>query len=87
MSGSDDRTAKLWDVQTGGTVKIFSSHSGWVWSVSISADCTTIASGSVDGKICLWNIQTGKCYYTIKQQNIVYHVGFSPTNPQHFISM
>jgi WD40 repeat protein len=87
VSGSDDHTVKLWDVQTGGVVKTFSGHTGSVWSVSISADCTTIASGSGDHTINLWNIQTGECYHTIQQQDIVDHVSFFPTNPQHLISI
>ena len=86
VSGSKDETVKLWDVQTGGVVKTFFGHTDQVRSVSISADCTTIASGSWDETIRLWSIQTGECYHTIQQQNFVYHVMFSPKDPQHLIS-
>jgi WD40 repeat protein len=85
VSGSRDRTLKLWDVQTGGVVKTFHGHTGGVCSVSISADCTMIVSVSVDGTICLWDIQTGECHYTRKQKQI-YHIVFSPTNPHQLIS-
>jgi WD40 repeat protein len=67
VSGSDDKTVKLWDMQTGGVVKTFHGHTQWVWSVSISADHTRIASGSGDHTICLWDIQTGECLCTIQQ--------------------
>ena len=87
VSGSDDRTVKLWDIQTGGIVKTFFGHTNRVWSVSILADSTAIASGSGDQKIHLWNIQTGECYHTIQQQQTVYHVMFSPKDPQHLISV
>ena len=87
VSGSDDKTVKFWGVQTGGVVEAFHGHTEGVWSVSISADCTTIASGSDDRAIHLWNIQTGECYHTIKQQSFVGYVNFSPTNPQHFMSI
>ena len=87
ISGSDDSTVKLWDIQTGGIVKSFSGHNSLVWSVSISADCTKIASGSSDCTICLWDIQTGACCHIIEQENYVYHVEFSPTNPEHLISV
>ena len=87
VSGSDDNTIKLWDMQTGGVIKTFYGHTNWVRSVSISADCTMIASGSTDKTIRLWNIQTGKCHCVIKQRDIVYHVGFSPTDPQHLLSI
>ena len=87
MSGSYDCTARLWDVQTGGVVKTFHGHTHWVLSVSISADHTMIASGSRDQAVHLWNIQTEECHCVIKQQDWVFHVRFSPTNPQHLISV
>ena len=87
VSGSNDETAKLWDLQTGGVVKTFSGHTGPVWSVSISADHTTIASGSKDHTIRLWDIQTGECYQTIKHHDTVLHVWFSPTDSQYLMSV
>jgi WD40 repeat protein len=86
VSGSDDMTVKLWDVQTGGVVKTFCSHTGPVFSVSISANCTTIASGSGDHTIRLWDIQTGECHH-VMQQGGVRHVVFCPTDPQYLISV
>ena len=87
VSGSDDFTVKLWDIQTGGVVKTFSGHTKGVWSVSTSADCTTIASGSLDNTIHLWDIQTGECQCIIRQQGTVRHVSFSPTDPKFLISI
>ena len=87
VSGSGDKTVKLWDIQTGGVVKTFSSHTDWVSSVSISANYTKIASGSDDCKTIIWDIETGECHMIIEQENAVYHVGFSPTNPEHLISV
>ena len=86
ISGSDDTTVKLWDVQTGGVAKTFHGNRGWVFSVSVSEDCTRIVSGSKN-TINLWNIQTGECYWTIEQQGWVEYVRFSPTDPQHIISI
>ena len=87
VSGSVDNTVKLWDVQTGGVVKTFSGHTQSVYSVSISADYMTVASGSYDDTYCLWDIKTGECHCTIKQEDTVWHVVFSPTDPQHLISI
>ena len=80
VSGSNDNTVKLWDVQTGGVVKTFHSDDYQFLSVSISADCTRIASGSYR-KIHLWDIQTGECHWIMEQQDEVKHVSFSPTDP------
>ena len=86
VSGSDDNTVKLWDIQTGGVVKTFSGHTAQVRCVSISMDCTKIASGSRQ-TICLWDIQTGKCHCTIEGNDLAHQISFPPTNPQHFISV
>jgi WD40 repeat protein len=87
VSGSDDRSLKLWDMQTGGVVRTFHGHTNWVLSTSISSDCTTIASGSRDNTIRLWDIQMGECHCIISQQQSVDSVIFSPTDPQHLISV
>ena len=87
VSGSSDRTIKLWDMQTGGVVKTFLGHTGQVSSVSMSADCTTIASGSEDKTIRLWGTQTGECYHIITQKDPVEYVCFFPLDPKHLISI
>ena len=87
VSGSHDKTIKLWDVQTGGVIKTFYGHTWGVTSVSISADCTMIASGSWDGTIHLWNIQTGECHCIIWQGQEVKYVSFHHIGPQHLLSV
>jgi WD40 repeat protein len=87
VSGSQDTSLKLWDVQTGGVVKTFSGHTSCVLSISSSSDGTLVASGSCDGTVRLWNIQKGECCCVIKHQEIVDCVVFSPTDPQHLISV
>ena len=87
VSGSHDKTVKLWDVQTGGVIKAFCGHTSWIYSVSISVDCTTIASGSLDMTIYLWNIQTGECNHIITQQQKVDFVRFSTINHPYLVSV
>jgi WD40 repeat protein len=87
VSGSNDTTLKLWDIQTGGVIKTFHGHTHHVYSVSISSNHTTIASGSYDCTIRLWDIQAGECCHIIKNQWGVKYVCFSPTNSQHLISI
>lgn len=85
VSGSNDHTIKLWDIQTGGVIRTFHGHTKQVQSVSISVDCTRIALGSQDETIRLWDIQTGECYHIINQQANLYYASFSPTDLQHLI--
>jgi len=86
VSGGFDESIRLWDVQTGGVVKTFHGHTSFICSVSISSDCTTIASGSYDNTIHLWYTQEEGCYCVIEQQDCVWSVMFSPTDPQYLIS-
>ena len=86
VSGSHDKTVRLWDIQTGGVIRSYYGHTGWVVSVSISPDQTTIASGSHDKTICLWDAQTGGCCHIIRHDDSIHSVSFSPTNSQLLIS-
>jgi WD40 repeat protein len=87
VSGSDDKTIKLWDIQTGGVIKTFCGHTDWVQSVHISPDCMTIASGSDDRTIRIWDLWTGECPHIIgEHDSAVTSVSFSPTNSQLLIS-
>ena len=87
VSGSYDKTVKLWDMQTGGVIKEFAGHDSWVWSVCISPGSTMIASGSGDGTVRLWDIQTGECHCVIQQDYSVDYVSFLPMFSQQFISI
>ena len=87
VSGSNDKTVNLWDIQTGGVIKTFHGHTDVVSSVSISQNCTIVASGSADKTIRLWDVQTGECCCVIDEHNeSITTVSFSPINSQLLIS-
>jgi len=64
LSGSWDKTLKLWDVNTGSLVRSFTGHTDSVNSVAFSPDGQTILSGSSDNTVKLWNVSTGQLIYT-----------------------
>ena len=59
LSGSDDKTLKLWDAATGALLRTFEGHSGSVNSVAFSPDGTRLLSGSWDKTLKLWDAATG----------------------------
>jgi WD40 repeat protein len=55
VTGSKDRTAKLWDAKTGAEVLTLRGHTNTVQSVSFSADGSRILTGSLDGTAKVWD--------------------------------
>lgn len=62
-------------LQTGELINTLSGHSDAVISVAISPDRETMASGSRDGTVKVWNLQTGECLCSLVGCN---PVAFSP---------
>src|SRR5882762_5938103 len=60
-SGSDDKSIRVWDAETGEMVSgPFKGHTGGVSSVAFSSDGKRIASGSKDKSIRVWDAKTGE---------------------------
>ena len=57
LSGSLDRTARLWDVDTGSELARFGAHEGPVYAVAFTKD--GVLTGSGDRNIRLWNATGG----------------------------
>ena len=64
VSGSDDKTIKLWNIHERKEVCTFTGHTSFIWSVAMSADCKLIASGSEDKTVKLWSIHERKEEFT-----------------------
>jgi WD40 repeat protein len=61
VSGSEDKTVRLWDAGTGQPVSgPLRGHTNIVTSVSFSPDSTRIVSGSNDKTVRLWDAGTGQ---------------------------
>ena len=80
LSGSRDRTLKLWDVATGREIRTFIGHTDLIWGgVAYSPDGQKVLSGSVDKTIKLWDIMTGRVIRTFTgHNNVVSGIAFSP---------
>ncbi|NCQ97801.1 MAG: hypothetical protein GPJ11_00005, partial [Microcystis aeruginosa L211-101] len=79
VSGSWDKTIKLWNVETGQEIRTLKGHDNYVTSVNFSPDGKTLVSGSWDKTIKLWNVKTGQEIRTLKgHYALVSSVNFSP---------
>ena len=59
LTGSDDRTARLWDLETGAEIRRFEGHKRGVTSVAFAPDGATLLTASDDETARLWDLETG----------------------------
>src|SRR5262249_47787016 len=67
VSGSEDKTVRVWDAHTGQGLLTFKGHTDEVSSVAISGDGKRIVSGSVDKEVKVWDAQTGQETLTLSR--------------------
>ena len=65
VSGSLDKTVKVWDAITGKALRTLTGHTKPVLSVCVSQDGTRIVSGSDDKTVKVWDFETGHELRTI----------------------
>ncbi len=78
VTGSFDKTLKLWDAKTGKETKTLTGHQGLVLSVSASTDGSLVASGGADNKAKLWDTKTGQSTRDLNHPDLVDAVAFDP---------
>jgi WD40 repeat protein len=80
VTGSFDKTLRLWDLQTGVVLKKMEGHSKGVFALAVSRDGQIIASGDINGEIIGWQGETGESLTEpIKAySNLIHSVAFSP---------
>jgi len=79
VTGSEDHTAKLWDLATGSEVFSLRAHTESVTCVAFSPDGTRIATGSRDKTVRLWDAASGSELATLRgHPPRIERVSFSP---------
>ncbi len=83
LTGSNDSTAILWDVDTGKQVHTFKGHDNVICSVAFSPDGRRVLTGSNDNTAILWDANTGQQIRAFKGHSLaVLSVAFSPDGSQ-----
>ena len=83
VSGSGDRTTRIWDMDTG-MQKVLEINEpegvdAGVTSVAISPDGRLVAAGSLDTVVRIWEVQTSNLIERLKgHRDSVYSVAFTP---------
>ena len=86
LTGSDDKTARLWDLNTGKTIHELQDHIYSVTSVALSTDGKYALTGSDDETVRLWDLNTGQTIQILQNHtDSVNAVAFSPDS-QHALT-
>jgi WD40 repeat protein len=79
MSGSYDKTVRLWDAATGALLQTLEGHTSLISSIAFSPDSKQVMSGSYDKTVRLWDAATGALQQTLEGHiRFIRSVAFSP---------
>ena len=70
ISGSWDKTVRIWRISTGELLKTLVGHDILISAIAITPDGKTIISGSKDGVIKFWDRATGENWQTIESKSL-----------------
>jgi dynein assembly factor with WDR repeat domains 1 len=66
ITGSYDRTCRIWNVETGDEMNVLKGHENVVFSVAFNyPKCDKIVTGSFDKTAKIWNVSSGACLNTL----------------------
>jgi len=60
ISASNDRTLKVWELETGREVRTLAGHENWVNAVAVTLDGRYAISASDDRTLKVWELETGR---------------------------
>ncbi len=62
ISGSNDKTLRVWEVSSGKLVRTLAGHSDAIFAVCFILDGKDVAAGSGDMDVSLWHLERGQRY-------------------------
>lgn len=66
VTGSSDRTLKVWDVNTGTELFTLAGHDDDIRALAVTQDGKQVYSASADGAVIVWDLETGAQLRTLE---------------------
>ena len=66
MTGSSDKTCRLFDIQRGSAVRLYTGHNGPISCVEISPDGKLLATAAGDSMVHIYDLNSTKCIKSFK---------------------
>jgi len=76
-TASFDGSVRLWNVQDGTCIQVFSRHRDSVYSVAFSPSGNYLASGSLAGQLYIWNVMEGRHIKSFKGRGDIFEVAWN----------
>ncbi|WVQ98866.1 hypothetical protein IAU59_005997 [Kwoniella sp. CBS 9459] len=87
VSGASDSTLRIISTEQSTTIHVLTGHTSRIWSVDSSDSASTIASGSGDGTVRLWDVESGECKGALwGDGGDVYSVRWRPNREDQIVS-
>jgi WD40 repeat protein len=80
VSGSYDKTLRVWDIESGQSLRTLQGHTSEVNAVALSSDGRRVVSGSRDHTLRVWDLKDGKELVTFTVEGNVTGCAVAPDN-------
>ncbi|MEB3178682.1 MAG: serine/threonine-protein kinase [Nostocaceae cyanobacterium] len=85
ISGSADKTIKIWDVTTGKEIRTLEGHKGFINTLVITPDGSKLFSAGADKTIKVWDMNTGELIRTLLgHRSYINYLAVSPDGQKLF---
>ena len=81
MTGSEDKTVRVWDLDTGVCEQTFTGHSGQVAAVAVSTEGRHAVSGSEDRTVRVWDLERDRGTLVLQGHTSTVYTGARSKTP------
>ena len=76
VTGSDDKTVRMWDIQSGNCVRLLSGCSAGVNNVKVSPSGQFVAGSDYNGTVHIWDIRNGRKLHEFRHNSLAIKSNF-----------